>query len=264
MWSDSHLDRYRDADMVIKAASADKSALYHLLRWATDSALDRATAQQVSWPTPSDAGIRRVPLEQYKKNLDKIYTAALEHGVSAIALGLTHGGWVEAGNTEDGSSSPYIQMLRDVSKARGVNYVEGTTAFTEYQGNEPLFLDNLHPTATGQDLLGAAVAKSLIAAGWPNTKLLPSAQESDVAVPEDAWDGKTSAPGNTMLELVGGNPAERTTAIRQGLPVAGPPAGAAPPQGSNPGMQPGMQMQPGMPMQPGMQPGMQHTPPPGR
>lgn len=285
MWSDSHLDRYRDAEMVTRPGPADASALYGLLRWGTDTVLGRATAQQVGWPTPSDAGVRRVPLKDYRDNLDTLLDQADAHGASVLVLGLTHAGWVQAADTSQGSSALYLDMLRQVAHARSVPYVEGTTALKAYTGSDALFLDDLHPTATGNDLLAAAVAKELVADGWPGAPLFPTEARSGVAVPEDPWDGKTAAPPVSLLQPLGGNPAEQTAPTQPGLPMPGPPAGTlvslpplmqpgpqnGPPTGSEQppgmpgppnGMQPGMSGPPGMPQPGPPQPGMPHPGPP--
>ncbi len=269
MWSDAHLDRYRDAEMVEQDHDQllARSALYRLLEYGTATALGRPTARQVSWPTPSDAGIRRVPLGDYRDNLDELLSEAATRGVSAVLLGLPEIGWLASATTDEGTGAPYFKMLRDVAAARGVPFVDGVAAFKAYTGGEELFSDGLHPSATGQDLLAAAVSSAVVGAGWPAAKVVPRSGASNVEVPADPQDGNGALPRTSMLQPLGGNPAEETVRERPGLLPATPAAGSAPPEGSGgarpgmqsevpPGMQPGMQpmMQPGM--QPMMQPGM--------
>jgi len=127
LWSDSHLDRYRDSEMVEqeKGQVLGGSALYRLLWFGTAKALGRPTARQVSWPTPSDAGIRRVPLRDYRDNLDEILSEAADRQVSVVMLGLPEIGWLRSETTDEGTGAPYRKMLRDVAAARGVPFVDG-------------------------------------------------------------------------------------------------------------------------------------------
>ena len=102
MWSDSTLDRYRDSEMVDREQGLEHSALYRLLWLGTSTALGRPTARQVRWPTPSDAGIRRVPLREYRDNLDAILSEAAKRGVSVLVLGLPGMGWLTSATTNEG------------------------------------------------------------------------------------------------------------------------------------------------------------------
>jgi len=108
-----------------------------------------------------------------------------------------------------------------------------------------------------------------VTAGWPSVKVLARPGASNVEVPADPQDGNGALPRASMLQPLGGNPAEDAVKERPGLLPAAPAAGSAPTEGSggaHPDMAAGMQaMPPGMqPMPPGMQPmppGMQPMPP---
>ena len=161
MWSDSRLDRYRDEDLVGRGSILDRSSLFTLIRWGVRTVTGQPTTQKVAWPTPSDAGIRRVPLATYRDNLDAIFTQARDHSVGVVVLGLPHAAWVAEGGTTTGAAAPYLAVLRSVAEARGVPYVDGTDTFVQRGEGLTLFRDQLHPNAEGHALLAQALADTL-------------------------------------------------------------------------------------------------------
>lgn len=208
LWSDSHLDRFRDAEVMARGAGPP-SALYGLLRYGLDRLRGRPTAARVAWPTASDVGVRRVPLPEYRDHLDAIADDALARGIGVVFLGLPHAAWVEAGGATTGASAPYLATLRAVAEARGVPYVDGTAALLAAPRRGELFTDGLHPSAAGHRLLARALVTRLGEAGWPRARLVPLGGPSGVTVPEDPWDGTRYAASGSLRAVVeegGGEP----------------------------------------------------------
>jgi len=198
MWSDSRLDRYRDAEVIERGSFLDHSAFFKLLRWGVRTARGQPTMWKVAWPTPSDAGVRRVPLAEYRENLDAILTQARAHNAGVVMLGLPHASWVAEGNTRSGSSAPYIDALRSVAEARQVPYVDGTDTFVRLGVGRTLFIDRLHPTGVGQGLLAQAVTDVLLKSEWPANALIPGSGTTETPLPADPYDGTTLAPADSM------------------------------------------------------------------
>jgi lysophospholipase L1-like esterase len=198
MWSDSRLDRYRDAEVIARGSILDYSTFFKLLRWGVRTAGGQPTTWKVAWPTPSDAGVRRVPLAAYRQNLDTILTQARAHNAGVVMLGLPHASWVAEGNTHSGSSSLYIDALRSVAEARHVPYVDGTDTFVRLGADRTLFIDRLHPTGVGQGLLAQAIADVLLTSDWPSNALIPDSGTTDTPLPADPYDGTTAAPADSM------------------------------------------------------------------
>jgi hypothetical protein len=221
LWSDSRLDRYRDREVLGRIGWTDHVALLRLLRWGIQTARGGPTATQVAWPTPSDAGIRRVPLPEYRDNLDTILREARSRDVGVLVLGLTHASWVAAGKAEGGTAAPYLAVLRSVAEAHDVPYVDGTDTFVRAQTKEPLFSDNLHPTGAGHALLARAVTDALHHAGWPRRDLVPLGGSTRGPLPDDPSDGTTVAPDDSLRRSLDRTATEpRSTAVGLGPPPA--------------------------------------------
>lgn len=223
MWSDSRLDRYRDETLVGRGSILDRSSLFTLVRWGVRTASGQPTAQKVAWPTPSDAGIRRVPLALYRDNLDTILTQARDHDAGVVVLGLPHAAWVAEGNTTTGAAAPYLAVLRSVAEARGVPYVDGTDVFVQKGGERSLFRDQLHPDADGHALLAQALTDTLVEAGWPGESLLPAVGATTAPLPADTYEGTTAAPADSVRRAM--NPGFMEPEGKSGLAPPPPSAG---------------------------------------
>ena len=224
MWSDSRLDRYRDADVIARGSIVDYSAFFTLLRWGVRTAGGQPTAWKVAWPTPSDAGVRRVPLAQYRDNLDAILTQARAHNAGVVMLGLPHASWVAEGSTLSGTSALYIDVLRSVALARHVPYVDGTDTFVRLGAGRPLFLDRLHPSAAGHSLLAQALTHAILSGGWPGHALIPESGSTGTLLPADPYDGSTLAPADSLRRAMNPGfmePEGKARGLRAAPPTAG-------------------------------------------
>lgn len=105
-WSDSHLDRYRDAEVLARRWVGEASALCGLLRQAVDRGRGGEGFRRVGWPTAA-AGVRRVPLADHRAHLDALLDEARSRGVGVAVRGLPHAAWVASGDSTTGAGAPY-------------------------------------------------------------------------------------------------------------------------------------------------------------
>lgn len=226
LWSDAHLDRYRDRDVLAARSPLDRSALFGLLRWAVDSARGRPTAARRAWPTAADAGVRRVRLDDYRDQLHGILEDARARGVGAVVLGLPHISWVVAGAPTAGAAVPYLEVLRATAEAHRVPFVDGTAAFVAEADRSHLFSDGLHPAGRGHLVLARALGDRLRAEGWPAEPLVPAAAPAPVPVPPDPYDGAGYAAAGSLRNVV--EPDTPEPVVLPGLRQAPAPAASRP------------------------------------
>lgn len=156
------------------ALLSERSALARRLRTTIHDAFfpGREHANEVGWthlvppdPTKPGAGVTRrgaslptarVPLPQYRANLEALVAAAREAGAEPVFLMLPH--------PYDGIGLPahetsYRAVMREVAAAVGAPLVDGPAAFAGRPG--PLFSDDIHPNAAGHAILAEATLLAL-------------------------------------------------------------------------------------------------------
>ncbi len=174
LWSDVYGDDGASAQPVSELARS--SALYRLL------ARNLATFQrprQVGWFEHADdlggyAGRRpRVQLQRYEENLVEMALAIEALGARPVFLVLP----AQVDFLQEGAPG-IVQDYRSVMRALAVEFeaplVDGPRLFTQAGDRLGLFLDNVHPSAEGHALLGAALAEALGPLG-PDPAREPSA-----------------------------------------------------------------------------------------
>lgn len=182
LWSDNNVDGFRDADLLRTAAVYNqsvlgRSAFYKLLVAWIDSMRPESQARMVSWTTTSEwpeAGSRRVPLERYVENLDRIVRDARARGVGAAFIAPANDGLVSRRFRGTAGWDPYFDAQAKVAAWHGlpvIRLLEAFQAVADADGGA-LFLDEMHPTALGHRVLAEAVAEGLVEAGWPDERLL--------------------------------------------------------------------------------------------
>ncbi len=134
-----------------------------------ESALGKGEAQVVAQPgTGRPPRSRpRVPLEDYRKNLEAIEAYASGLGAKVVFLVLANG--VELGEYDDsedtmGDYPAYRKAMREVARATGAPLLDLTPLFQRAarEGVGPLFMDRVHPNATGHRLMADALADFLL------------------------------------------------------------------------------------------------------
>jgi hypothetical protein len=189
LWSDNNVDGFRDADLLRTASVYNQSVLgrssfYKLLVAWIDGMRPDSQARMVSWTTTSEwpeAGSRRVPLDQYVRNLDRIVRDARDRGVGAAFIAPANDGLVSQRFRGTAGWDPYFDAQAKVAAWHGLPVIPILGAFqaATRDGDSDLFLDEMHPTALGHRVLGEAVAQGLITSGWPEDRLLGRAEPFD-------------------------------------------------------------------------------------
>ncbi len=208
IWSDCALDTFEDKAVIYGTGVAEplnraaqwvderlspRSALYcaarHLvyrlrhrecqgmppLCGPDEAKLGKTPANVVAQPGTKrpPAGRPRVRLEDYRANLQALEARSRKLGAVTVFMMLANG--VELGEYDDpdgtmGDYPAYREVMRAVAREAGAPLLELTPLFRQAReaGSGPLFLDRVHPNATGHRLMAAALAERL--ADTPETR----------------------------------------------------------------------------------------------
>lgn len=199
LWSDNNFEAFRDADLMGRSRDwqsrslrfLSESALFRQVRYQALVSMGRPTAQKVTWPEEGAMGYRRVTVEDYALNLQSMVEAARDRGIGVVFLGLSNALILNGLPLKGSDWEPYFAVQQATAQAYGLPRVDATEVFAaaHLQATE-LFLDKMHPNATGQKLLAQALKNTLLTAGWPQNPLLPSAHPNPIPIPTDTADGK--------------------------------------------------------------------------
>jgi lysophospholipase L1-like esterase len=181
LWSDNNTDGFRDRDLLHTADAYRENPLMHsaLFGWVAgwvDRARGGEGARLVTWTKTSEwpeARERRVPLQDYARNLDGIARAARERGAGVAFLAPANQGLVDGRFQEGGGWDPYFAAQAAVAAWHGAPVVSMRKALQD-DGLPTAddFVDVMHPSAAGAAAVAAAAADTLRAAGWPEARLL--------------------------------------------------------------------------------------------
>lgn len=173
-WSDNNFDTFIDIDLLEEFAPHAGTALvsdalsslafYRLLRYRlTVQQGDKAEARKVGWTLggPTRAGPRRVEVNAYAANLDRLASEAIARDAEVV--------FVVLANTVDGTEqaphaawNTYRNVMRDVAARHGAPVIEVPELFAESPLYvRELFLDEMHPTAPAHALIGQELARVL-------------------------------------------------------------------------------------------------------
>ena len=181
LWSDNNFDAFVDRELLSAYAAWAEgpvagarrllatSALFRVLDWRLRVARRAEAVRTVGFMLGSGdkIGRRRVAIEDYAANLDTIAILARAHGAGVLFLVLA--------NVEDlvpapggrPAWEPYRQVMRDTARRHGAQVVEVPALFRA-SGLSPgeLFVDQMHPSATGHRIIARELATVLGLAGW--------------------------------------------------------------------------------------------------
>ncbi|MDO9280586.1 MAG: SGNH/GDSL hydrolase family protein [Pseudomonadota bacterium] len=175
VWSDNNFDSFRDADLLhTQHAFANplaRSALYRLLASWADVLQGGRGARIVTWTqahqVATEAG-RRVSLPRYVENLDAMVNDATTRDIGVLFLTLTNLERVKGDRTRV-SWEPYLAAQREVALFHGAPLLDAQLVYTSANLADPqdLFVDAMHPSALGHQLLARLTARRLVGDGWP-------------------------------------------------------------------------------------------------
>lgn len=211
LWSDNNYDWFRDEDLLhtrsLFGGALGHSALFRLGAGWIDRARGGRGARVVSWTETDQAATavgRRVPLSRYAQNLAAITDDARARGVGVVFLALTNRVRL-AGDSPTASWMPYFAAQLEVARWYGLTVLDAHLAFrTSGLSADRLFVDAMHPSGSGFQLIARAAAKWLAATGWPGeNRLVPrEAPFPGTAVVDDQEMGTPSprSPQELLFE----------------------------------------------------------------
>ncbi len=187
LWSDNNVDAFRDADLLrsvhVNANPLMRAAFVRLLAGWADRARGGNGAHLVTWTHdshwPKDQD-RRVPIQDYARNLDRIVREAREHGAGVVFIAPVNRGLAEGRYAEGAIWDVYFRAQAEVAAWHGLPVVSAKAALdADPAPADQEFVDVMHPSALGAGLIAARVATTLVEAGWPTTPLLGRAEPFD-------------------------------------------------------------------------------------
>lgn len=264
LWSDNNADGFRDVDLLRTAAVYQgnplvHSALFQLIATAVDGARGGTAGHLVTWTKSSKwpaAKERRVPVQSYATNLDRMVRTAKERGAGAAFISPANQGLVTGEYKNGAGWDPYFTAQAAVAAWHHLpvaSAVEALRADPAPVGDK--FVDSMHPSALGANDIAVHVASVLTGAGWPGANLYgrdepfdPSGLLDDSSVPPGGQSAKYS-PQAQLFPAVWDEEGESPDPDKQG---ARPGPGGEPEASMSPS-------QPGPPAPPQGPPG---SPPP--
>jgi len=209
LWSDNNFDDFIDRELLTAYTRWESSwagrlhhllspsALYRLLDYRVRVAGgETAAARKVGWTIGGQAptGRRRVAINDYAANLDRLVALSQEAGAEVVFLALANREDLRGTADAPGAWAPYRQVFREAADRAGAPLLDVPAAFrSSGEPADTLFLDEMHPTATGHTLMGDLLARAL--EGWRGGALLMGAGVGGGRpVYEDPYEGKGPLP----------------------------------------------------------------------
>jgi lysophospholipase L1-like esterase len=184
LWSDNNFDHFPDADLLrTRAAFNDnpfaRSSFFQILAGVFDRMKGGRGARIVTWTRTSEwpeGGTRRVPLQQYASNLDRMVRDAKARGIGALFISPCNDEQTR-GTVGEGAASwqPYFDAQAAVAAWHRLPLAAVCPAMiadAAVNGADGFFLDQMHPTNRGHGVIAALLARTLADAGWPAVSLL--------------------------------------------------------------------------------------------
>lgn len=210
LWSDNTWDLFRDGDLLKTARTfynnpLAKSHFYQLLAGAIDRAKGGTGAHIVTWTQESEwpvQGVRRVNVHRFATNMDHLVVEAARRGAGVVFVAPANVEMVDPRRPgESFSWTMYFDAQAAIAAHYSVPVVKLLPSFRAAfeqaavvpEGDvEPIskvFLDKMHPTPFGHQLMADGVIAALEVADWPTNRLLGMQGPAfDIStVPADSW-----------------------------------------------------------------------------
>ena len=137
------------------------SRIFQLLQYAALNVASLSDSKQVEEKSDSDAELLRVPLEDYKNNLEKIIQTARENGITPILLTQSFNPKkvdMPEVNIHYKRQQLYNDAIREVAAKTKVICVDPTTVL---ETNSKFFNSNTHPTKAGHNRIAMLLAREI-------------------------------------------------------------------------------------------------------
>ncbi len=184
LWSDNSFDTFVDRDLLAAyrgwtrsptqraRVALEHSSAFRWLDWGIRVRGSAMQAQKVGWTVGKGGdpmGKRRVAIEDYAANLDAMVDRLRDRGGSVCFVLLANREDVLHGEPRP-AWEPYRAVMRETAARWGAPLVDVPAAFVASGLDvDTLFLDLMHPSATGHRLLADAVLATL--GDWPDTPI---------------------------------------------------------------------------------------------
>ncbi len=204
LWSDNTWDAFHDEDLLASAAFNQRNPLAHsrALRMAATlfggGAADGGRIITVSKLEPWPEGrVRRVPLKRYAALLDELLLEAADREVGAlfilpanrISLTGAFAHW-----------DPYYQVMREIAAHHGLPLLDANALYADIEP-DTLFLDSMHPTVTGHQILGQALAQELAGGlSVPTHTPFDRSHIEDILPPDHFSDRGVGSPQRSLFD----------------------------------------------------------------
>lgn len=183
IWSDNNFDSFVDKDLLATTIGFEesflgrtqrtlsKSAIFRVVDWKLRVRKQQQKIRTVSWQIGSSnhIGARRVSINDYAQNLNTLVEMAQNNGAEVIFVMLANEEDLNPNSTGDKAWTPYRIVMQETAKRVGAPLLNCTELFIDSGiPKSSLFLDEMHPTAKGHEIMGMALAKVLEDADWLN------------------------------------------------------------------------------------------------
>jgi len=209
LWSDNNFDSFVDGELISRQRAHQRgwrataltllewSAVYRFLDWKLRMEDREAAVQEVGWMLgrAPQGDRRRVPVNDYATNLQAMCDLMHASGGEVVFVSLANQVDLGAETTGAHAWSLYRQVMVDTALRNGAPLVDVVAVFqTSGLSMDELFLDEMHPTDRGHDLIGQALARTL--EGWVDgASLNPGAPGGPVPTYEDPYTRVSSTEG---------------------------------------------------------------------
>jgi len=222
MWSDNNFDSFVDRELISRhqafqsrwttplAQAAEHSAVYRYLDWHLRVSDREAAVREVGWMLgrAPQGDRRRVPVNDYAMNLERMVQDAADHKANVVFLSLAN--HVDLGAETPGARAwtLYKQVMADTALRHSAPLVDIKAAFnTSGLGRETLFLDEMHPTAQGHEIIAQMLGQAV--QPWVDGARISQTAHAPVPTYEDPYsrpsltDGPVGPGPQAQTEIVG-------------------------------------------------------------
>lgn len=223
IWSDNNFDAFVDKNVLALYSGYEasvsgsakrvlaRSAIYRVLDWRLRLKEHRNNIIQkrkVGWQVGSNEhiGLRRVEINDYAENLESMVQMAMSNNAEVVFVMLANEEDIEQ-TSGDKAWTPYRNVMEETARRYGAPLINVPELFRRSGlSKSDLFLDEMHPTVQGHQIMGNALAELLLSHDWVNGgPIMTEFDGSDRPSYEDPFiKGATSSGPITSFEAGSG------------------------------------------------------------
>lgn len=183
IWSDNNFDSFVDKDLLATTIDFEESfkgktfrvlsklSIFRVMDWKLRVRKQQQKIRTVSWQVGSSnhIGARRVEINDYANNLNTLVEMAQTNGAEVVFVMLANEDDLNPNSQGDKAWTPYRIVMQETADRVGAPVINVTELFIDSGlSKQDLFIDEMHPTAKGHEIMGKALAKLLREADWVN------------------------------------------------------------------------------------------------